>query len=264
MVKKPKLSKELNQELIGLTLQQKLDILHKWKLKRKISDEIFNFYSRYWIEKDSKKLRSSQTLRKIPTENLVCRCHGLAAEGEVQSFLDYIRSISKEYFIKPSCSGVVITSNELKKFKKYVENYFVLLPDKVYRLLIEGLRFPDSSGEINAFCNKWITSCPRDYYQETHFWFLLWEEGSFVPMDAIRLMLEKTDGVYQINKRFDVALIAELLPKFIVHRNMEMIRLENAQRLTGAERDREVSRKIRRLEAFNLLISSAEKFCGKI
>lgn len=264
MVKKPKLSKELNEELIGLTLQQKLDILHKWRKQGIIANEIFNFYSRYWIEKESKKLRSDQPLRRTPKENFDKRCHGLAAEGEVQSFLDYIRSISKEYFIKPSGSGVVITPRELEKFKKYVKKYFVLLPDKVFRLLIEGLRFPDSSGEINAFCNKWITSCPRDYYQETHFWFLLWEEGSFVPMDAIRLMLEKTDGVYQINKRFDVALIAELLPKFIIHRNMEMIRLENAQRLTGAERDREVSRKIRRLEAFNLLISSAEKFCGKI
>ena len=216
------------------------------------------------LEKESKKLRSPSALRKTASENMHKRSHSMVAEGEIQYFLEKIRRYSKEYFTKPSGGGIVISPKDIEKFQKYVSKYFAVLPDKIFRLLIEGLRFPDTSRKINVFCYEWITSCPRDYYLEEHFWFLLWEEGSFVPMDAIRLMLEKTKDSHQINKRFDKKLIAQLIPKFIIHRDMEIMRLKNAQRLAGAERDREVSRKIRRLEAFNLLIATAENSCGKI
>ncbi len=264
MAKKPKLNNEQNLSLKGLNLQQKLEKLKSWYKSKEVSKEAFEYFSNFWINRESKKLQSNSPLRRMPRENFERRSRTVA-EGQVQMLIDRLRGYINAYIANRSSSAVALTESEYAEFESYVTKYFSMYPAKIGRLLTIGLKYPDSSKRINNFCVDWIQNSFRrvgkDYYSDPHFWGLLWEDGNFVPLDAIRLMLAKDEkGVYQIDKRFDERNIKILLPYIEAQRDKEIERLKWAQTRDDSHESNQVPRKIRRLEAFNTLIDAAERY----
>ena len=92
----------------------------------------------------------------------------------------------------------------------------------------------------------------------------MWEDGNFVPMDAIRLMLKIENGKYVINSRFEKALIKTLIPYITSQRDKEIERLKWAQTRDDCNEDRQIPRKLRRLSAFNTLLKAAEEYTQSI
>ncbi len=265
--KKPKLSQEQNLALRGLDLQQKLEQLYKWFRKREISKEAFEYFSNLWINKQSKKEQDLLALRSTPKENFVRMGPRSIVEGEIQGFLEKLRSNVRAYVTNRSAGIANLTEKEQTKFENYVRKYCTIYPDKISRLLIVGLRYPDSTKQINKFCMEWINgqSLPfgKDYYYDHHFWGLLWEDGDLVPLDAIRLMGTKKDDGFFIDERFEKTFIKTLTPYFVAQRDKEVTRLKLAQMRDDRDHDTQVARKMKRLRAFNILIAAAEKYVSE-
>lgn len=248
MERKPKLSKELSIQLAGLSTQERLDKLREWRTLGLITKQIYDYFARTWKEKEVKRatgplFNQEQTKRHCPT---------LAAEGEINVIIDNLYSKIKDYKI----SGIVreYPSDDFKKFKKYVEKYFVVCRRKVNQMLILGMRVPDESKRLTEFCRSWICYPGYHYFGDKRFWLELWQ-CRFVPHDAIDMMLVKTENGFKINNLFDDALIAELIPKIEQHRGYEQWRLERA------ENEKDKSRRAKRLAAFDTLLKAANEYC---
>lgn len=264
--KKPKLTQEQNLALQGLNLQQKLEQLYKWFKRKEISKEAFEYFSNAWINKQSKKEKDLLALRSTPKENFVRMGPRAIVEGEIQAFLEKLRGNVRAYITNRNATVSNLTTSELEKFKNYVRKYCTIYPDKISRLLIVGLRYPDSTKQINKFCMEWIRSeslaYGKNYFFDKHFWGLLWEDGDLVPLDAIRLMGTKKDDTFFIDERFEKTFIKTLMPYFEAQRDKEVMRLKVAQMRDDRDHDTQVARKLKRLNAFNILISAAEKYCA--
>jgi hypothetical protein len=99
------------------------------------------------------------------------------------------------------------------------------------------------------------------YYNDDAFWLLLWEDGNLVPLDAVRLMIKNDNDNIVINNVFDKRLISNLIPLIEIQRDKEINRLMWAQSLdNNSQREKEVARKTRRLEAFNTLLKAANEY----
>lgn len=250
-----------NLALKGLNLQEKLDLLHKWKVQGEISQEAFNHLSNKWINKETRKIMGLKNpLAKSTNENAERRLSSTRSivEGEMQVFLDALRNKLNSYLTVRNKDAYRLSSSELEKFRTYLFTY-PCYRSKINRLLIVGLRFPDK--RLNELCATFI-QCNRKNtcYQDFTFWGMLWEDGNLVPLDAVRLMLVQKDNGYSIDSYFDPLLIRNLIPLIEVQRDKEIQRLKWAQSLEGNERETEVARKTRRLEAFNILLDAAAKY----
>lgn len=265
--KKPKLTQEQNLALQGLNLQQKLEQLYRWFKRKEISKEAFEYFSNAWINRQSKKEQDLLALRSTPKENFVRTGPRAIVEGEIQAFLEKLRGNVRAYITNRNATVSNLTTSELEKFKNYVRKYCTIYPDKISRLLIVGLRYPDSTKQINKFCMEWIRSeslvYGKNYFFDKHFWGLLWEDGDLVPLDAIRLMGTKKDDGFFIDERFEKSFIKTLMPYFEAQRNKEVTRLKWAQMREGPDHDAQVARKMKRIQAFNLLIKAAEKYISE-
>ena len=262
--KNPKLSQEQNLALRGMSLQQKLEKLYKWFKANEIPKEAFEYFSNAWINKQSKKEQDLLALRSTPKENFMRMGPRSIVEGELQVFLDKLRSNVTAYITNRDASIADLTEEDRTKFGNYIRKYCTIYPDKISRLLIIGLRYPDNRKKINKFCVDWIKgqSLPfgKDYYYDHHFWGLLWEDGDFVPLDAIRLMGEREGEEFVIDSRFEKTFIKTLMPYFVAQRDKEVTRLKLAQMRDDRDHDTQVARKLKRLNAFNILIAAAEKY----
>ena len=265
-MKKPKLTAGQNMQLKGLDLTKKLKLLHQWRKNKEISQEAFEHFSNAWINKDSKKENSLSALRVSPRENFDRDIPRSAVEGEIQNMIERLRGYTKEYICNRNMLVCELSEQDLAKFRKYVTTYFAVYPDKIARLLIIGLRYPDPTKRINQFCNEWIArdslKLHKDYLTDHHFWGLLWEDGNLVPLDAIRLMLSKEENGYKINERFEKDFVRILIPYITAQRDKEITRLKWAQMRDDSDHDRQVARKTKRLKAFNILLDAAEKYCA--
>lgn len=264
MAKKPKLTAEQNMQLKGLDLTQKLKLLYQWHKSQQISRKAFEHFSNAWINKDSKKESSLSALRVSPKENFDRDVPRSAVEGEIQSLLERLRGYIKEYICNRNKLICELSEQDFAKFRKYVTTYFAVYPDKIARLLIIGLRYPDPAKRINQFCSEWIAKdslkLHKDYLADHHFWGLLWEDGNLVPLDAIRLMLVKEGNQYRINERFEESFIKILIPYITAQRDKEVTRLKWAQMRDDKDHDQQVARKTKRLTAFNILLDAAERY----
>lgn len=267
MSQKPKLSAEQNLQLKGLDLQQKLELLYNWYKKGTVSKGAFEHLSNAWINRESKRESNLVAIPVHPWDNFERTCPYSAIEGQIQCFIEKLRGYIKDYISNRSKVGTMLTAKEIETFKNYVTTYFAVYPAKISRLLIIGLRYPDESKTINKFCADWIEkeslNHSKNYYDDSHFWSLLWEDGNLVPMDAIRLMLVQRDDVYSINPRFSPRTIKALLPYIAAQRDKEITRLKLAQMRDDGDHEAQVQRKMTRLKTFNLLISAAERFCNE-
>ena len=141
-------------------------------------------------------------------------------------------------------------------FKKYLSEY-PYVKGKINQLLILGLRFPDK--RLNTISEDYIKkyrTIKQFMHTEFDFWLKLWSDNDFVPLNAVRLMLDETDEVVRLNPCFTTAMLFELKPLIEYQRNKEILRLQWAQSLKSKEKkEKEVTRKQRRLNAFEELLS---------
>ena len=262
--KKPKLTTEQNLTLRGMNLQQRLEQLHKWYIEGKISKETFEALSNALINKASRKAQNPLGASGSLEDNLPRDCPRSVVEGEIQAFLERLRGNIRSYITNRNPNVASLTKREIEKFKRYTINYCIVYPAKVSRLLIIGLRYPDK--QLNEFCVNWIRgdslSFGKNYYYDHHFWGLLWEDGDLVPLDAIRLMGQKEGEEFIIDSRFEKTFIKTLMPYFEAQRDKEVMRLKLAMMRDDRDDERQVARKLKRLNAFNILIAAAEKYCA--
>lgn len=263
MAKRPKLTMEQNKQLQGKGLQQKLEQLQSWFKTNQIDKAAFEYYSNKWIDKESRKIHANNPLSRTAKENFV-RPRPTYIEALIQLLIDKLRANLNEYIANRSADDIQLTAHDYAKFEEYVHAYYGMYPAKIGRLLTVGLRYPDKSKRLNNFCCSWISTpqkeIGKDYYSDPHFWGLMWEDGNFVPMDAIRLMLQIENGKYVINNRFKPMFIKALIPYITAQRDKEIERLKWAQTRDDCNEERQIPRKIRRLSAFNTLLDAAEEY----
>lgn len=256
-----KLTTDQNLALKGLNLQEKLDMLHRWKQRGEITQETFNFLSNKWINKETKKVMGLKNpLARRGNENAEQRLSSNRAvvEGEMMNFLNMMRNKLNSYIANRCTESCLLTDTEFEKLKKYLFEY-PCYRSKINRLLIVGLRFPDK--RVTELCAEFIdVNRKHSHYKDFTFWGMLWEDGNLVPLDAVRMMLTPNNGKYQIDTCFEPSLIKSLIPLIEVQRDKEIQRLKWAQSLEGKEREKEVARKTRRLEAFNILLDAAAEY----
>ncbi|MBQ7284778.1 MAG: hypothetical protein IJW72_00795, partial [Alphaproteobacteria bacterium] len=65
---------------------------------------------------------------------------------------------------------------------------------------------------------------------------------------------------YDIDPIFEKGFIKSIIPLMEAQRDKEAIRLAQAQMLEGRERERQIARKMHRLNAFNTLIEAAQRY----
>lgn len=262
MAQKPKLTTAQNLQLKDLSLQEKLNLLHDWKKRGEITPQAFEHFSNLWIRKESKKaIQEKNALRRRPDENLEkpLRSAGkLAIECDMNNLISRLRRNLNLYISERTTQICQLSALDKEQFKKFVSEYSRACRAAVNRLLILGLRYPDK--ELNQFCSNFIQDNKKNPpYIDYYFWGMLWEDEDFVPLDAVRLMLVKKEDMYEIDPCFDAAFIRNVFPLFEAQRDKEALRLAQAQMLEGKERERQVSRKMHRLNAFNALIAAAQK-----
>ncbi len=255
---KIKLTKDQYLQLQGLDLQQKLDLLHDWKKSGEVSVQQFNYFSNLWISRETKRVMDIKNpLRKSKDENRPSSSMRTVIEGDIELFYNRLQGKLNYYLANRTAIG--LSENELELFKTYTSKYR-LYKSLINNLLVIGLRFPDKN--LNKYCEEFIREhkMHKDY-NDAHFWSSLWADSNLVPMDAIRLMLTKSNDGYQINPIFDKGLIGLLVPMFEVQRDKEVQRLKWAQGLeSDTEREKELARKTRRLNAFNILLQAAQGY----
>ena len=253
---KEKLTTAQNIALKGLSLQEKLDLLHEWKKEGTISQEQFNFFSNHWITRDGKKaLGTPDALKRMNNEN---RTSGkMVIEIEMEKFLNALQNKLNLYLTQRN--PIPLSSREKQLFCQYITKYsqYRSLSN---RILVLALRYPDK--ELNEMAVELVKAKKKNSrLPDIHFWSLLWADN-LVPMDAVRLMLKKSKDGYEIDPCFSPVTIKDLLPLIEAQRNKEITRLKWAQSLEGREREREIARKTRRLNAFNILLQAAHEYIG--
>ena len=254
------LKADQNIALQGLTLKEKLDLLQRWRKVGDITDRQFNHFSTLFIDKEAKKqICTIKSLDKRVYDNDDRGCVRTCTEGEIQTFIDKLRSDLNDFLTCRNSKELRLTEKQLELFRKYIYEY-PFYRSKVNRLLIVGLRYPNK--ELNKISSEYIRAhkmCP--YYNDDSFWLLLWEDGNLVPIDAVRIMTKYVDNNIVINPVFDLHLVKNLIPLIEVQRDKEINRLMWAQSLEDeTKREKEVARKSRRLEAFNTLLNAARQF----
>jgi hypothetical protein len=260
MARTKKLTTDQNIALRGLSLLEKLNVLHEWKRNGEISSEQFYHVSNRVINQDAKKqLSSVKSLNKRIYDNDDRGCARTCVEGEIQVLIDKLRNSLNEFLDSRTRKEICITDNQISDFRKYIWEY-PFYRSKVNRLLILGLRYPNK--ELNKISSEYIKAHKMcSYYNDDLFWLLLWEDSNFVPIDAVRLMTKNVDGNIVINSVFEKHLIGNLIPLIEVQRDKEINRLIWAQSLEEpSHREKEVARKTRRLEAFNSLLKAAKEY----
>ena len=253
---KEKLSYEQNIALKDLNLQEKLNLLHQWKKSKEITQAAFEHFSNLWIKKESKKvILDKNPLRRFPEETKRLSSSRSVVEGEIMEFNQFLRSRINLHIANRNVD-VTLTDQEFGKFQRYIKDY-PYYHALINRMVILGLRFPDQ--RLNDFCYDFAKENRKD---NASFWLLLWEDVDFVALDAVRLMLIKKEDEHIINeKSFSRGLVKELIPLIEGQREKEVERLSWAQMLEGQERERQMARKSHRLNAFNLLLEAAKKYC---
>ena len=186
--------------------------------------------------------------------------HKLAIEAEIQELIDRLRTNLNLYLSERNKTKAKISPADIESFKKYI-NVYPQLKSKVNRLLIVGLRYPDET--LNKIAEDYIKQhrlSEKINRADIGFWLLLWEDGNFVPLNAIRLMLVENEDGYKLNPCFSTTLISELVPMIEFQRDKELLRLEWAKSLSNPiKRQHEVERKQKRLNAFNCLLKVAKR-----
>ena len=251
---KERFSRQQNEALGQVKdLNEKFALLEQWLKNKEITEELYNSQINKLINRTMKDAKPSFDLDDKIT-------YKVAAESEIQQLIDRLRKNLNSYLSNRDKSKAKISETDMYYFKRYINEY-PYLKSKINRLLIVGLRYPDV--ELNHVCEEYIKAhrlIEEIKYADYSFWLLLWEDGNLVPLNAVRLMLIKTDNGYKLNPCFNKVLANELIPMVKFQRDKEIVRLKWATSLKNPEKRRvEVERKQKRLDAFNCLLELLQK-----
>lgn len=267
MAKNEKLSPDQNIALKGLNLEEKLHKLNQWLANGLVSREAFNRFSNLWIKRETRKMLGVKL--EITPKRSICKA---VIEGEIENFLNYLRSNLNFYLSVRDKEMVKISDKDLATFTKYLSEHFHYrwLIDQ---LLVIGWRYPDK--RLNVICDEYIKEKRINYPErlpwiidrpsiDRNFWKLVWSDDNLVPLDAIWAMLEHKNNSYKLAPAFRSSIV-ELMSLIKIQRLKEEQRLELARSLPQKQRESQISRCKKRLEAFELLIkASAEYMCQDI
>jgi hypothetical protein len=234
-MKVKKLTADQNRSLEGLTLQEKLQKLIEWRVAGLATQEQLNYYSNFWITRESKK--------KFNTEPKISPKARTVVELEMNRLIDDLRQKLSAYIGERKLFEVKVSDEKKAEIRKYLNQYGYL--PKINNLLILGLRYPDK--ELNHICAEYIKMHKLGLGS---LWLDLWRDD-LVPADAVRLMM---DGD-KISSEFSPSLVSRLLPLMKVQQEKEVIRLVWAE----SSDDGSTARKEARIAEFNKLIKAAEE-----
>ncbi len=244
--------KRWQNEQLGKTasLAEKFKLLENWLETHEIDENQYNFCINKIINRTMKNAKPSIDIN----DRAFFRT---STEAKLQSFLELLRKRLNTYLSNRRVFDAKLSSEELATFKHYLDEY-PYIKSKINRLLIVGLRYPDK--ELNAIAEKFILEHKiygpinqTDYA----FWLMLWEDGNLVPMNAVRLMLNKTETGFTLKPCFkhNQYLMQELKPLIEFQRDKEIVRLQWAQSLKDPKKKAaEVERKQQRLDTFECLL----------
>lgn len=252
-MKRPRLTKDQNLALRNLVVEKKLALIQVWKKEGLITDEAFNHFSNHWLNKASRQ-GEKENHSKCPKRS---RCKSIY-EGEMTAFIEELQRNLNKYLANRRKENFILNDEEIAKIEEYLQKLFCYR-DSINRLLIIGLRYPDK--RLNKLCEEFIRTHRKDFlFQDFSFWQNLWEDDKFVPLDAVRLMMININGQNVIDRCFSPFLIKKLIPAIRFQRDKEERRLKWAESLEGSQKEREISRKQKRLKAFNTLLHAAKAY----
>lgn len=210
------------------------------------------------------KARLEQEKEDFEQENLALS-DPPKAEVSVEEYRKKIKELwefigeKREQYVKDRNLEASKLSDEVKENFKYfvIKNYDSsnqTIASVTSALLIEGLRYPDK--ELNDFSYNFLRekeNAENDICWS--FWINLWDQ-EFVPLDAVRLMLDINDGRITALSRFR-SLVDIISSKILRHLDLEYRRLEWSRSLEDPNiRTREVGRKSRRIFYFQALLGA--------
>ena len=251
---KEKLTRTQNETLGKIKdLDEKFVILEQWLKEEQISQSLYNSTVNKLINRAMKSAKPSIDLDDKTG-------YGLAVEPEMQRLIEKLRTNLNLYLSERNKTKAKISATDLYNFERYIYDY-PQLKSKVNRLLIVGLRYPDE--QLNRICEKYIREhrlIESIKHTDTAFWLLLWEDGNLVPLNAVRLMLVKTDNGYDLSPCFRNHLLTLLIPLVEFQRDKEQHRLNWVKTISDpVVRAKENERKQKRLDTFNCLLSLMKK-----
>jgi hypothetical protein len=241
-MKKEKLTPNQQMMLKGLSLDEKVAQAQAWHADGLISRALLEELTNRWHTKETKKALGYQVENSLPTRTCV--------QGEMRAFTNLMKSRLNKWLSDRS-SDVCLTADELVEFQKYLKLTYIHRSE-VNAMVIIGLRYPDA--RLNELCEEFIEAHRKNRNGDFDFWFAVWSDVHIVPMNAVRLMTNKTG---QIEPCFDRDLIKLLIPKIKQQRDKEAQRLEWAESLNDAQ---SIARKQRRLQGFDALLVNACRY----
>ncbi len=213
---------------------------------------------------ESEKISLQQEKEDFEEENLIFSEYSkeeISIEEyrkKIHNLWEYIHN-KREQYVKDRVLENTLLSEEQKRDFRYfvIKNYDVdnqTLAAVTAALLVEGLRYPDK--ELNAFSFNFLRE--RESATDSiswSFWICVWDQD-FVPLDAVRLMLEVDDGRFYPLARFR-DFVNVIAAKMVRHLEQEYRRLEWSYSIQDpAVRSRETGRKSRRIFYFQALLGA--------
>ncbi len=176
----------------------------------------------------------------------------------IHALWEDVRQKREQYVKERVLADTVLTEEQKRDFRYFVTNNYDIenqvLAAVTSALLVEGLRYPDK--ELNDFSFNFLRekeSAENDI--SWSFWIQVWDQ-EFVPLDAVRLMLDIDDGKFRALDRFR-GLVDIISSKILRHLDQEYHRLEWSRSLEDPNiRTREVGRKCRRIFYFQVLLGA--------
>ena len=177
---------------------------------------------------------------------------------KIHSLWEEVRRKRERYVKERVLEDTVLSEEQKRDFRYFVTNNYDIenqgLAAVTGALLVEGLRYPDK--ELNDFSFNFLRE--KESAADSiswSFWICVWDQ-EFVPLDAVRLMLDINDGSFRALDRFR-DLVKVISSKMVRHLEQEYRRLEWSRSLEDPEiRSREVGRKCRRIFYFQALLGA--------
>lgn len=241
------LSREKNEILAQETdVSKKFQLLEQWLNEKDISLNQYNNYISKII---------NRAIPKPPTHQEPRCFYRTSVEAKLQNLIERLRSKLNSYLNSRNTFDAKLSDTEIQHFAQYIEEYFYVR-SKINQLLIIGLRYPDK--KLNKLAEEYILKL-KIYTQinqaDFSFWTMLWSDN-FVPLNAIRIMLNESNETTKLNPCFTASMLHVLKPLIEYQRDKEILRLKWAKSLQNKEkREKEVTRKQHRLDAFDKLLS---------
>ncbi len=247
-------------------------------VKRKLSEKEKDFLRAQWrknnpekaAERDQKRAKAlevngvAEEKEQIEEENLLFSEQPRAEVAveeyrkKIKALRDEINAKRRQYVCDRDLEASRLDDESKQSFKYFVTRGYdspnQTIAAVVGALLIEGLRYPDR--QLNDFSYKFLREKETASQNISwSFWVNLWDRD-FVPLDAVRLMLEMEDGHFKPLDRFK-ELVHVISAKMVRHLEQEYRRLEWAQALEDeVVRRKEVARKSRRIFYFQALLGA--------